>query len=196
MAMGGIDSSLKLNQDMEFDIWREATTIYMTSGPGGSHPLGLALAARKRGFEVQAVMNRKEVLFVEGVRSAHKKEIMGVVDRQFRRKAEQAGIPVLHVDVTPRRIEEWIRRGLAVVVLISTYRTTGSKTPHWVTVTAVDDLCLYVHDPDPDDETQGELDCRDIPIAREDFGRMSVFGRSRLRAAVVIGPVGEMGAGI
>ena len=73
-------------------------------------------------------------------------------------------------------------------MLVSTYRTTGNKSPHWVTVTAIDDVCFYVHDPDPDDETQGELDCRDIPIARADFEKMSVYGSSRLRVAVVVGP--------
>ncbi|HYQ72754.1 MAG TPA: peptidase C39 family protein, partial [Gammaproteobacteria bacterium] len=34
----------------ELQIWREATTIFMTSGHGGCHPLGLALAAQQRGF--------------------------------------------------------------------------------------------------------------------------------------------------
>lgn len=186
MAMAGIEKGLKLSQDMELDIWREATTIFMTSGHGGSHPLGLALEARRRGFHVEVFMNRRDVLFIEGVRSAHKKEIMAVVEGQFRRKAADAGIPVHYEDFTVRSIESWLKQNLAVLVLVSTYRTNGSKTPHWVTVTAIDDQCLYVHDPDPDDD-QGELDCRDIPIAREDFAKMSVYGSRRLRVAVVLG---------
>jgi hypothetical protein len=79
-------------------------------------------------------------------------------------------------------------RRLAVLMLVSTYRINGSKSPHWVAVTAIDDQCLYVHDPDPLDETQGELECRDVPIARADFEKMSSYGRSRLRVAVVVGP--------
>lgn len=132
-------------------------------------------------------MNRRDALFLEGVRTAHKKQILQVVDGQFRRKAEEAGIPVHYEDVTARMIESWLKQGLAVLVLVSTYRINGNKTPHWVTVTAMDDQCLYVHDPDPDDEPQqGELDCRDIPIARADFARMSVYGSRRLRVAVVL----------
>lgn len=187
MAMAGLDRTLKLTQDLELDIWREATTIFMTSGHGGCHPLGLALAAAHRGFHAEVFMNRRDTLFLEGVRTAHKKKIMRVVDGQFRRKAEEANIPVHYEDVTVRRIENWLEQGFSVLVLVSTYRTNGNKTPHWVTVTAIDDQCLYVHDPDPDDETQqGELDCRDIPIARADFAKMSVYGSRRLRVAVVI----------
>jgi len=182
----GIDRSLKMTQDLELDIWREATTIFMTSGHGGSHPLGLALEACKRGFHTEVFMNRRDALFIEGVRSAHKKEIMVVVDGQFRRKAKEAGIPVHYEDVTVRLIEEWLKQGLAVLVLVSTYRTSGNKMPHWVTVTAIDDQCLYVHDSDAG-EMQGELDCRDIPIARADFAKMSVYGSRRLRVAIILG---------
>jgi ribosomal protein S18 acetylase RimI-like enzyme len=187
MAMAGLDRTVKMSQDLELDIWREATTIFMTSGHGGCHPLGLALAAVQRGFAAEVFMNRRDTLFIEGVRTAHKKEIMQVVDGQFRRKAEAAGIPVRYNDVTAPMIEAWLKQGCAVLVLVSTYRINGNKTPHWVTVTAIDAQCLYVHDPDPDDEPQqSELDCRDIPIARADFAKMSVYGSRRLRVAVVL----------
>jgi hypothetical protein len=51
-----------------------------------------------------------------------------------------------------------------------------------------DDDCLYMHDPDPDEPRQNELDCQYIPIAREDFDRMSCFGKNRLRSAVILWP--------
>jgi ribosomal protein S18 acetylase RimI-like enzyme len=188
MAMTGVNPELELNQFLELDIWREATTIFMTSGHGGAHPLGLALAAFRRGFQVKVVTSRKKGPFIEGVRSLHKKEIMSVVDRQFRQRAEEAGIPVICRQVSAKDIEHWLMSGLAVVMLVSTYRINGSKSPHWVAVTAIDDQCLYVHDPDPLDETQGELECRDVPIARADFEKMSSYGSSRLRVAVVVGP--------
>jgi hypothetical protein len=152
----------------------------------------MALSARRRGFAAAVVMNCRGVLFVDGVRSAHKKAVIQAVDAQFRRQVADAGIVVVHGEVTLRVLEAWLARGLAVVALVSTYRTSGSKAPHWVTVTAVDDRCLYVHDPEAE-EAQGELDLRDIPIARADFARMSVYGRQRLRAAVVIGPASAAG---
>jgi len=51
-----------------------------------------------------------------------------------------------------------------------------------------DDDCLYVHDLDPDENFQSELDCQYIPIARTDFDRISSFCKNRLRTAVVIWP--------
>jgi hypothetical protein len=72
-------------------------------------------------------------------------------------------------------------------VLISTYRMDGKKAPHWVAVSGYDEDCLYVHDPDPDASVQSVLDCQYLPIARDDFDRISLFEKSRLRAAVVVG---------
>ena len=53
-------------------------------------------------------------------------------------------------------------------------------------ITAIDDECLYVHDPDPIEGEQSGLDCQYLPILRSDFDRMSVFGGNQLRTAVVI----------
>jgi len=39
---------------------------------------------------------------------------------------------------------------------------------------------LYMHDSDPDDRRQSEIDCQFIPIAREDFDRMSCFGKKQI----------------
>ena len=185
MAMARIDRTVEPSLDLELDIWRESTTIYMTSGHGGCHPIGLALAAHARGFEARVVLNRKGPLFIDGVRSAHKKEIMSVVDARFRKKAKEAGIAMTYAEAPLKNVETALKAGEAAIVLISTYRTTGSKAPHWVTATAIDDLCLYVNDPDAS-ENRTAIDCQHIPIAREDFEKMSVYGNSRLRTAVII----------
>lgn len=186
MAMASLDRTRTLTQEEELDIWREATTIYMTSGHGGCHPIGLALAAHARGFEAEVNINKDTPAFIAGVRIAHKKEVMTTVDRQFREKARAAGVKIRKRDVTQALISHWLRRGYAVLVLISTYSINGRKMPHWVTVTGMDDVCLYVHDPDPDEDSQTDLDCQHMPIAREDFARMSAFGSERLRTAVVL----------
>ena len=40
-----LDPGLTLDRTLELRVWREATTIFMTSGHGGCGPDGLALAA-------------------------------------------------------------------------------------------------------------------------------------------------------
>lgn len=185
MAMASLDPESVPSQLEELDIWREATTIFMTSGLGGSHPLGLAIAARRRGYQAEVLINQSRPLFLESVRNPRKKRVLSVVDAQFRAKAVAVGVKVTHADVTQAQIAAWLRQGAAVLVLISTYRMDGKKAPHWVAVAGMDDWCLYVHDPDP---SEGEIpfDCQNVPIARADFEKMSTFGRERLRTALVL----------
>ncbi|MDT8399532.1 MAG: GNAT family N-acetyltransferase/peptidase C39 family protein [Pseudomonadales bacterium] len=186
MAMAGLDQSIVPKQELELDIWREATTIFMTSGLGGAHPLGLALAATARGFGSEVFLNQKTPLFLEGVRSKHKKDVITVVDRQFHARARREGIKIHYRDISQVQLEKEFNKGMGIVILISTYRMDDKKSPHWVTVTGFDDKCIYVHDPDPSASTQIEIDCEHIPIARSDFDKMSSFGGQRLRTAVMI----------
>ena len=53
----------------------------MTSGHGGCHPLGLALAARQRGFSAETWINLQQPLFVDGVRNAVAVAILALAQR-------------------------------------------------------------------------------------------------------------------
>lgn len=185
MAMSALDRSIIPNQLLELDIWRQATTIFMTSGHGGCHPVGLALAAQDRGFDAEVFLNKSGPLFIEGVRSQKKKDIMMVVDGQFFKHADDQQIPIHYTEVTQAMIDQWLAEEASVLILVSTYRMDRKKTPHWVIVTASDEYCFYVHDPAPEGDQQ-PMDCQHLPIAREDFSKMSAFGKERLRTAVVI----------
>jgi len=186
MAMASLDRKIRPSQELELDIWREATTIFMTSGHGGTHPLGLALAAKKRGFDVSTYISTDKPLFLEGVRTGKKKEIMSTVDRQFRGRAKKEKIKVVYADLSQQQIVQALKRGHAVIILISTYLMDGKKAPHWVTVTGMDDECIYVHDPDVDEKLEDTLDCQHIPVARKHFAKMSTFGNDRLRTAIIL----------
>ena len=186
MAMRGISADYTPSQHEELQIWREATTIFMTSGHGGCHPLGLALAARQRGFMSQPWINRRQPLFVDGVRDANKKRVIGMVHEDFLQQARRQHIRIRHGDVTQDVLIRALEHGAIPLVLISTWRLDGRKAPHWVTVSGYDSECLYVHDPDPEENSQTPLDCQYLPIAREDFARISCFGQNRLRTAVIV----------
>jgi len=73
MAMHGLNRAYQPSQEEEINLWREATTIFMTSGHGGCHPIGLALAAKRRQFTVEVWVNQTGTLFIDGVRSEEKK---------------------------------------------------------------------------------------------------------------------------
>lgn len=186
MAMSTVSKKYVPSQHEELQIWREATTIFMTSGHGGCHPIGLALAARQRGFNAEVWINNRKPLFVNSVRDASKKEIIELVHKDYVEQAEANNIPIHYSDIKQDVLIAALKNNAVPVVMISTWRLEGKKAPHWVAVSGYDSECLYVHDPDPEEISQSALDCQYLPIAREDFGRISLFGQQRLRTAVII----------
>jgi len=197
MAMAGLDSSYTPTPLEEIEIWREATTIFMTSGHGGCHPLGLALAANARGFRSEVWVNTAGPLFLEGVRDENKKRVMSLVHDAFVVQCHRRDIPVRYQEIDQQQLVELFDAGANILILISTYRMDSKKAPHWVVLSGYDDSCLYVHDPELDDlstpnaardANKAPLDCQHLPIARADFAAMSRFGGSRLRAVVALRP--------
>lgn len=196
MAMAGLDDAYKPSVAEEIQIWREATTIFMTSGPGGSHPLGLALAAVRRSFRAEVWLNQRGPLFLDGVRAHNKKQVMTLAHEGFIEEASRLGVGISYGEVSQQYLADRFAAGDNVLVLISTYRLDRKKAPHWVVLSGFDDDCLYVNDPDLESSRQGSpvsgaglaLDCQHLPIPRDSFDAMSRYGVSRLRTAVVLGP--------
>lgn len=186
MAMAALSTKLKFSQTLELDLWREATTIFMTSGHGGCHPIGLALAVQKRGFNCEVYVNQTGTLFLDGVRKENKRQIIATVDNQFRLQALERQLPIHTAPFNYEQIQHWLNAGKMLVILISSYRIDGKKAPHWVTVSGIDDHCLYVHDPDPAADEHNQLACEYLPITRENFAKMSLFGKGKLRSLIVI----------
>ncbi|MDX5408232.1 MAG: peptidase C39 family protein [Chromatiaceae bacterium] len=172
---------------LEIDIWREATTIFMTSGHGGCGPRGLALAAHNRGFEVKIFLNKEGPLFTDTVRSEIKKNILMRVHESYRQKVEQSGIAVHRKELTIDNIKQLLKEGALLVVLISTWQFDKSKAPHWVVVCAVDEHFVYINDPDTDDiPWLSPSERQYIPVEHSIFMKAFSYGKSRLKAAVVI----------
>ncbi|MHC8493908.1 GNAT family N-acetyltransferase/peptidase C39 family protein [Thalassospira sp. SM2505] len=188
MAMNALDPSLELDRNLEIALWREATTIFMTSGHGGCGPLGLALAANRRGFDVEVLSSRDGPLFVDTVRKPKNREVVELVHYDFARQAQDMGIPVTTGPFGVAEIEERAKKGKMALVLISQYRIYGDKIPHWVVVSGFDDRFVYVSDPDigEDHEPFTGSDCLSVPILRHEFDLMARYGRDKLQAAVFI----------
>ena len=186
MAMATLDQNYTPNQNDEIHLWREATTIFMTSGHGGCHPVGLALALKKRQFNVRVLLNQSDTLFIDGVRSDEKRAIIELVEKDFKQNALEQQIPVEYYGYQLQDIETWINQGAMVILLISTYQLDGTKAPHWVCVSGIDNECVYIHDPDPTDEDDNQLNCQYMPIARDVFSRMNRYGKNKLSCAIVV----------
>ncbi|MCF7847309.1 MAG: GNAT family N-acetyltransferase/peptidase C39 family protein [Kiritimatiellales bacterium] len=186
MAMAGLSAGYNPSLNEELQLWRETTTIFMTSGHGGCHPLGLALAARRRNFHAEVWLNKRGPLFIEGVRSEEKKNIVQTVHDDFVNQVKGTDIKIHYKAIDQNTLRSACDGGAIPIVLISTYRFDRKKVPHWVVFSGYDEHCFYVHDPDFDEKTQTMLDLQYVPIAIEDFESMSSFGSSRLRSAIIL----------
>ncbi len=190
MAMKAFNPNYELSLSNELQIWREATTIFMTSGHGGCGPHGLALSAWRRGYRVEMFLSRSEVLFLNSVRSEEKKKIVSLVHRDFEKKIAETNIRVVKKKFTLADLREVLKKGGIPLVLITTYHFDNNRVPHWVVVTAFDDAFVYIHDPDQYHAADhaGVISRVHIPIPEDQFLKISRWGADRLSATVVVYP--------
>jgi ribosomal protein S18 acetylase RimI-like enzyme len=187
MAMKALDNDIAMNRRQEIRIWREATTVFMTSGHGGCGVYGLALAAYHRGFDVALYVSEKGVMFLDTVRSAEKKEVIQLVEEDFMEEIREHALPVHYRRPGVKEICAAFEGGAIPVVLISSYRIYREKFPHWVVVTGFDRRFIYVHDPYVDREkVKSATDTMNMPILQKDFERMARYGKSGQRAVLII----------
>ena len=187
MAMAALDPAIALGPQLEFRLWRESTTVFMTSGHGGCDPYGLALAAHRRGFKARVFVSDDSALFLDGVRSEMKKQVMRLVQEDFRALVAETDIEVQHRPLVLEELTAAIDRGEIPLVLISHYRMYSEKTPHWLVVHGHDARFIYAHDSWIDEAAMDTASAKaNMPIPRAEFERMARYGRANLRAAVII----------
>lgn len=189
MAMKTQAPELVVNRQLELQMWREATTIFMTAGHGGCGALGLALAAWHRGFGVEVAMSDETEMFTSSVRSEDKKDVIRMVEEGFLDEVGHTDITMRSTPLTPSELCDHVKRGNIPIVLISSWRLSGDKEPHWVVLTAFDERFIYINDPYPEPEKHRmDTDCVGIPITPEELSRMMRFGSRKHFASVVILP--------
>ncbi len=171
----------------EIRLWREATTIFMMSGPGGCEPYGLAVAAHEAGLAASVHVSEAGDLFLEGVRTPAKRHVMALAQEDFRRRAEAHAIPVVVEPFSLDALRAHLASGGTAAVLISGYQMFGKKVPHWVLAHGDDGAHIVVHDPWVERE-RGETvaDAASLPIPYSTFDRIARFGKVGLRAAVFL----------
>lgn len=190
MAMKTFNPKQEMSLIQELDLWREATTIFMTSGHGGCGPHGLALAAYNRGYRPQLYLSHIHTLFIDTVRSKEKKKIIELVHKGWEQRIQKKKIEVHKKRMTIDDIKQILKSGGIPIVLITTYHFDFHRVPHWVVITAYDDQFIYIHDPDQTstEEHEGVISRVHIPIPEDQFLKISRWGKDKVSAAVVIFP--------
>lgn len=187
MAIKTLQPDYVMSRHEELQIWREATTIFMTSGHGGCSPHGLAVSAWQRGFNVTLHINQVEAPFLDGVRDAHKKAVIQLVHEDFLAQIETTNIQLKVHTLESEELDRILQSGVPVIALISTWRLNRNKAPHWVYVAASDADYVYIYDSDlSDDPHASQTDYIQVPIDRHVFRDMARFGQKRLRCLLVV----------
>lgn len=189
MAMETLQPDMYLDRGVELQLWREATTILMTSGHGGCSAQGLALAAWRRSFKTTLITNSDDVPFINGVRNDDKKAVMECVHQDFMRQLTVSDVAQQKRPLDVSILREYLNQGALAVVLISSYRLNRNKSPHWVVLVSISDTFVYFHDPDIDWEDDKTLtDSFYVPVSHKEFNRMLGYGKPRYQAAVILHP--------
>lgn len=188
MALSYFDPKLDADQVQELRLWQQATLVFMTSGIGGTGPFGLAAAAAERNHKVRIIISTLQAPFLKSVRAAGKREVMQLMHEDQKERAIEAGVALSSYDFGVEDIISMLCRDYLPLVLISSYRLTGSRTPHWVLVTGFDSNYLYFHDPDADSYRSRRGKGRDLPVTHAEFNRMSRYGKEAFRCTICVGP--------
>jgi ribosomal protein S18 acetylase RimI-like enzyme len=187
MALAWADPSWRPASALEFRLWREATTIFMSSGLGGCDPFGVAVTLRRHGLAPEIHASRPPPYFLDGVRSADKRRVMRLAQDELRCEAEAAGIPIHLAPVSESALMEAFDNDAVAIVLVSGYRMLRRNVPHWVFAFAREGRYVLVHDPAARRDERGEVpgpETYAIPIT--EFERMSRVGKDDLRATILI----------
>lgn len=188
MAIKALDPKTDFSRAHELQLWREATTIYMGSPEhGGCGATGLALAAHRRGFDVEVWVNHRGVLLGERAKNEDRAKIMALMQKADLKEMKRLKIPY-HIGVHDI---EAMRRDLAdgalPVVLANMLYIHNDPTAHWLVVTGIDDEGVSVNDPWISKEMgQTRRTQTDRKVPHSAFPAMATYGRRKERATVVL----------
>ncbi|MBU2648222.1 peptidase C39 family protein [bacterium] len=188
MVMKYFDPEGKYNRFLEMNLWKEATLVFMTSGIGGTDPFGLALAAVRRHYSVRMITSTEKTPFVYSVRLPEKRAVIRLVHQGMKKEALALGVSTSAYDFTFEDIKSALLRGAIPISLISTYRLSGCRVPHWVVITGFDQKYVYIHDPYEGASRNSKLKARNMKIEHGEFQAMSRYGKDVYRCVIFIGP--------
>lgn len=196
MAMRALCAACEPSEKEELRLWREATSIFTSAGHGGCDPIGLAVALTKRSFATSIHCSQPGPYFLDSVRSQARRRAMAIVQTDYEEQAHELGIPVFHQALSASDLRAALDSGAMAVVLVSLYRMTGTRLPHWIMVFAHDDKRFFCHDPWVEvDAQERPIDAADLPIPFAEFDAMARYGRDRLKATVLVRRHAHAGAG-
>jgi ribosomal protein S18 acetylase RimI-like enzyme len=187
MALAWADRGFRPSPAAEFRLWREATTIFMSSGPGGCEPFGMAVALKRHGLSPEIFVTRPGPYFLDTVQSAEKRRVMQITQEDFVDEAKALGIAIHLTHASESVLIPALNAGAAAIVLVSGYHMTPRGQPHWVFVFGCEGRFVLTHDPAALRDEHGHAVAPETyAVPWPAFIRTTRCGRDHLGAAIVI----------
>jgi hypothetical protein len=187
MALAWAERSFKPPPALEFQLWREASTIFLGSGPGGCEPYGLALALKRRGLRPDVYVSRSGPYFLDTVAAEDKRRVMRLTQTEFHREARANDIPSHLTPVSESVLMKAFDAGSVAIVLVSGYHMVARGRPHWIFAFGRDGRHVLMHDPAAIRDDQGMARAPETyAVPWTAFERMTHVGSDRISAAIVV----------
>lgn len=185
MGISAVNPGYHPSRIDELTIWREATTIFMTSGHGGCSVHGLALAAIKRGLQIEVYSQSNSVPFIDSVRDSNKKDVIRIVHSDFCRQLASQGVHIHNATPSLAQLRHWLDQGYAVLLMISTYRFNGEKGPHWIVLSGYNAQFMFIHDPFIEAQKDA-INALYVPISQSELMQVMQYGRQKQVSCLVV----------
>lgn len=187
MAFAWADRSFSPAPSYEFRLWREATTIFMSSGPGGCEPYGIAVTLKRHGLSPEIYVTHPGPYFLDTVRSAEKRRVMRLTQEDFKQEAEGLGIASRLDRAGEAILMPELAAGAAAIVLVSGHHMIPRGQPHWVFAFGCEERYVLVHDPAAIRDDHGMAAAPETyAVPWPAFARMSRCGPRNLSAAILV----------
>ena len=147
MAMRGLDPAVPFDRVHEFQIWREANTVFMGKGHAGSSPYGIALAAWRRGFHAEIWVSHKGAILLDYQEKPEWRKAGKLMQDADEASVRDLGLPVVKRGWNVADLAQARAAGAIPIVLVSTKAFHGGAAPHWVIFADSDKTQVYLNDP-------------------------------------------------
>jgi ribosomal protein S18 acetylase RimI-like enzyme len=187
MALAWANPRLRPSPALEFKLWRESTTIFLSSGHGGCDPYGLAVTLRRHGVVPEIHVSGPGPYFLDTVESDDKRRVMRLTQQEFRREAAELGIAAHLTAISESALIAAFHSGATAIVLVCGYHMRRRGVPHWVFAFGHEGRYVLIHDPAAragDRNTRTAAETYAVPWTA--FIKMTRFGRDDLSATILI----------
>jgi hypothetical protein len=152
MVMKHFDPNVKLNRDLEFEVWRQCNMI----GIRGADPYGLSVPLIDAGLEVRLITQRKKVVDERPWRdrllrhfSPEEIELSFFGMRENQRRALNRNLSVQYRRPVVADIVRGVGEEFVPIALVHMGVVHSLNIPHWVVITDADEEKVVFNDPYP-----------------------------------------------